>query len=547
MTKLYYILVVLICAVGFAETGIYPSFNSGELSPELHGRIDALKFYSGCRVLENMFIWSQGPVEKRNGTYFVGEVGGEIFPAVPAIPGAAATYKTTYFSEVGAIWGVPLNFTTYATLNLDSSGVARDVGGGIVALPCLGHPFVEGQVIRIEGSTNYDGTPTLTSGTSSTELQFTDTFGAETFDGTETVVQYISLSAGVGRMDQDSDGNIYYGRIGGCTKISVDGTIDTTFYSSGNSATAIGVRVSSDSDYVYIAMGGAGWSTGLKKRNTSDGSEVWSVAAGGTGYNIDIDSDDNVYVCKAGTSGTLAKFTASDGTETDMTDMEGVYDVHVDNALDVVLVGGWERDWAPGTGLYNLAIRTLDNSDGTQIALGGLYDYGSGIVSTYIIGTGHITSYDGYIYVLCNRILYKLDTDLNIIAQTATITYATGLFVDLRGQIVVVYQDYASYQDDIFWFYDTDLNYITKTEHDYYDSMLSSWAATIGGSWVQGNVVFDGNLGTADIPAVPAVEAFSNGLADVPPARLLSFEYNEGDSYIIEAGAGYFRFYKDIK
>lgn len=548
--KLYYILVVLICTVGFAQRGVYTSFNSGELSPELHGRIDALKFYSGCRILENFFVWSQGPVEKRRGTYFIAEVGGEIFPAVPAIPGAAATYRITFISENGAIWGIPLNYPTYTTLTLDAGGAATDIGDGIVGLPCAGNPFIEGQVIRIEGTTNYDGEQTLTSGATASELQFTDSFVTESFDGTETVVQYISLSASANRMDQDDNNIRYFGHniiSSNCiTKVSQDGmTIDTSFFTPGTAfagTTCLGIKVSTNSEYLYAYTDGRQ----LYKFDLSDGSEVWMVSTGTSpGYDIDIDESDNVYVCKQGTSYTLSKFAAADGTETDMTDMggatgtEGGFDVHVDNDMDVVLVGGYDYKIGNDTGLYNLAIRTLDNSDGAQTALGGTYE-AAPLWMTYTIGTQCIKTYGSYIYVLCNDIVYKLDSELNTIAQVNAPTYNSGLFIDLRGNIVVINQ--RGTQNDVFWFYDTGLNYLTKID-GFYTTMLNTWNNY---TWMKGNVVFDGALEIPGTPAVPAVEAFSNGLADVPPARLLSFDYPKEDSYVIEAGAGYMRFYKDV-
>lgn len=50
------------------------SFNSGEISPLLDGRSDLEKYYSGCRLLENMVPLPYGPAERRPGTYFVAEL-----------------------------------------------------------------------------------------------------------------------------------------------------------------------------------------------------------------------------------------------------------------------------------------------------------------------------------------------------------------------------------------------------------------------------------------------------------------------------------------
>lgn len=49
------------------------SFNAGELSELLDGRSDLEKYYSGCRLSENMIPLPYGPSERRPGTYFVAE------------------------------------------------------------------------------------------------------------------------------------------------------------------------------------------------------------------------------------------------------------------------------------------------------------------------------------------------------------------------------------------------------------------------------------------------------------------------------------------
>ena len=53
---------------------IRASFNAGELSPMLDGRVDIAKYGSGCKVLENFIPAMQGPAVRRAGTRFVKEV-----------------------------------------------------------------------------------------------------------------------------------------------------------------------------------------------------------------------------------------------------------------------------------------------------------------------------------------------------------------------------------------------------------------------------------------------------------------------------------------
>ena len=53
---------------------IQTSFNAGELSPALEGRVDLGKYASGCKRLENFIPMIQGPARRRSGTRFVEEV-----------------------------------------------------------------------------------------------------------------------------------------------------------------------------------------------------------------------------------------------------------------------------------------------------------------------------------------------------------------------------------------------------------------------------------------------------------------------------------------
>lgn len=53
---------------------IISSFNAGELSPTLDGRVDLSKYSAGCKRLENFIPMVQGPARRRSGTRFVSEV-----------------------------------------------------------------------------------------------------------------------------------------------------------------------------------------------------------------------------------------------------------------------------------------------------------------------------------------------------------------------------------------------------------------------------------------------------------------------------------------
>jgi len=57
-----------------AITPIINRFNGGEFSPKIDYREDLEKYYSGCRLMENMYAEPYGDASNQPGTYFVNEV-----------------------------------------------------------------------------------------------------------------------------------------------------------------------------------------------------------------------------------------------------------------------------------------------------------------------------------------------------------------------------------------------------------------------------------------------------------------------------------------
>lgn len=53
-----------------AQPTIQPSFNSGEWSPQLYGRVDIEKFHSGAAVLRNFYVDYRGGISTRTGTKY---------------------------------------------------------------------------------------------------------------------------------------------------------------------------------------------------------------------------------------------------------------------------------------------------------------------------------------------------------------------------------------------------------------------------------------------------------------------------------------------
>ncbi|MEE9365880.1 MAG: hypothetical protein V3W44_04250 [Dehalococcoidales bacterium] len=559
-------IIMILAACAWAERGTYNAFTAGEISPDLYGRTDAVKFYRGVQLLENMFVWPHGPVEKRPGTYFVAEiVETTVIPEVPEIPAAGGDYAVTYINELATIWGATLGD---GTLGSRLVGPAVDAGGGIVSLPTTANPYVEGMVILITGaSASYSGLRTLTAGTSATELRFSTGFATETFDGTETVVRFIQgFTAGAGRMDADDGAaNLYVGHGYSSntyvTRVEVDGTLHTdavtfsTLPAIPAAHQATGIKLSADDSDLYVNVAGR-----IYRFDLSDGSETWAVVGGG--FDMDIDASDNTYA-QTGASITT-QFATADGAATQYTFMgdwggggagfgSTTYDIHVDDGLGLVMQGGLQQNNAPANPLelYNFSVRTFDDADGDQLQIGGTFTSGGGAVNnTYTIGTGMITSDGSSIYVLvvtgAGRELFKYGWNGSSLTQQANVAgpvAGSGLFIGANGNVVVANGSGAT--ENVLHFYDTDLNLIDVID-PLPNSMLSTWLSGAGNLWRQGNAVFDGAVATDGTPAVPAETVTSALSGGTPPAILLSFAAIVGDGRIIEAGDQYFTFYKDV-
>jgi hypothetical protein len=454
-----------------------------------------------------------------NGVTITGNV------AVPEVPAVPATYGYTFVSDNGQVFGIPIGdvglFTTF-------SGDANDTGGGIVGLPYASSPFVEGQAVVITGSDNYTGTYTLPAQNDPNEIQITDNYNAETFDGTERAYLAIgSLNASTGRIATDDDGYVYYGTNYSdstyVTKIDVnDGTEDFTALTFDTlpavpgSKTCMGLKISADSTDLYMSN-----QAYVYKFDLSDGSETWAIAGGE--FDMDIDDSNNAYAC---VSNIVTQFATADGATTTYTLMgqskhakiwrNSAYDVHVDDTLGIVCWGGYQYYGGPTAEatpwLYNLAVRTFDDSAGDQVIVGDTREQQVviwTITHTERIPVDYITSDGTNIYVLINanaggNNIYKYSwdgSDLTLEDSSVGIdaTSADGIFMDAWDNLVVV--NNAAGGTTIYFYDPNDLSALGNVG-GYLNNVADAWSGT-GGIYTQGNAIANGDLGTASVPAVP--------------------------------------------
>jgi hypothetical protein len=457
--------------------------------------------------------------------------------------------KYTYYTDDAYMWGAPLFGTQL--VSLDKGGAAVDVGGGIVGLPMRCHPFIAGDVLSISGTTNYNGTYTLAASTTADELHIADSYVAETFDGSEILLKVIEdLETGSARADQDASGNIYINHIYNAesnsyiTKIEPDGTFVTdavtftTLPAVPESATCFGIKLTDDDEFLYVLINNI-----LYKFDLSDGSEVWAVSPVGY-YDIDVDANDRVYASVSNNVSVVDPATGIASSLSNMgdriggTDFNYVYDIHIDRRLGLVCEGGYQSRVAAGDAavLYNFAVRTLDNNYGDYLAVGGTY-VSIGMEHTYKISVGCIASNGQYIYVLIadsanptrtiykyswNTITYSLELEASITAPGSSL----GIHFDAFGHLVVVQQDGT--KTDPLWFYDADLNYITKVENFPVD-FCSTWGG-VGHIWKQGVAMDYRGIKPGQLDANPADIIYDLATNERYGARL-GGDYIDTDSF----------------
>ena len=96
-------------------TPILTTFNGGEMSALLYGRVDFKKYPNSCRLLENMIPLAQGPATRRTGTRYVSDTRNHLaawllpfeFSTVQAYVIEATDQKFRFFKDRGRIESPP--------------------------------------------------------------------------------------------------------------------------------------------------------------------------------------------------------------------------------------------------------------------------------------------------------------------------------------------------------------------------------------------------------------------------------------------------------
>ena len=93
-------------------TPLKTSFNSGELSPRLAGRVDLDKYANGCSVMQNFVPLIQGPIERRPGTRFVATAKNQFENDRTYLAKFEYNYQQSFILEFGNYYVIHLGGST---------------------------------------------------------------------------------------------------------------------------------------------------------------------------------------------------------------------------------------------------------------------------------------------------------------------------------------------------------------------------------------------------------------------------------------------------
>ena len=418
--------------------------------------------------------------------------------AVPASESTSASYHTVLMKDSSNL--LVLYGDSRTGLHLDADGVARDLGSGNkVGLPCTAHPFTSGDTIRIGGTTYYDLAPptTVEAETTANEIVIVRPAGfiAETFDGTESVVTYLSniFEGNVTDGFPAVYGDYMYVPLNNgvdatciCRVNLADYTVDLDFFDAptpayGATEKCTAVAITDDGQFLYMNMVNYFISRPrVLKYNVSTGAFVWSyVPSGGSdAYQCAVDSNDMCYTANHRNTGTglnEACRIKADGSSVDqwykVDSPNGHNCVILDEDNDQVFFFGSKTQ--SGSTVYDHMMFRFD------------LDTYAAEIRTSITGT--VNADKVYIAQMYNDEIFLLQR---------TFTYngeSKNIFV-LNKDLEVQHSLYSQYAATI-WFANGYLyvaknssSYVGDDTIDYYDPTDLSYLGSIYAGSVQGNV-----------------------------------------------------------
>lgn len=268
---------------------ILSSFNAGELSPRLAGRVDVGKYANGCKVLENFIPLIQGPAMRRGGTRFAAEVKNS----------ADRTWlirfefnvQQTYFLEFGDKY---IRFYTNRGVLLDG-GLPYEIAapwlaGDLTAADgTFNLRFVESNDVVYICHPNYSPRKLSRLGNTNWQLATLQTTGGpfKTINSDSAITVYASAATGTGITLNSSSAIFQLGHAGSLFYMGQKSVVDVKTWEAGKSVTVGDLRRSDGKNYKALNTATTG---GNKPIHTSgavydgDTGVQWQYQDPGYGY-----------------------------------------------------------------------------------------------------------------------------------------------------------------------------------------------------------------------------------------------------------------------
>ena len=137
------------------STSVFTNFTSGEISPTAGARIDITQYNNSAREIENGVVQIQGGVEKRPGTYYVGPTKfvGKKARLIPFKYNFTQEFMMEFGEKYTRLFANGGGFTPKVQGNAKAITLAANNGSGAIRITCVGHGFVSGNTVVIEGVT----------------------------------------------------------------------------------------------------------------------------------------------------------------------------------------------------------------------------------------------------------------------------------------------------------------------------------------------------------------------------------------------------------
>jgi hypothetical protein len=178
---------------------IQSSFNSGEWTPSLYGRVDLQKYHSGAALIRNFFVDYRGGATTRPGTRFVQRARNTTFRLIPFV----ASFSVTYVLEFGPGYvrfyyqGSPVTETPKTITSATSANPG--------VFTSTAHGYVNGDWILLTGFpsgwTSLNGNWYIITAAAANTFQLTDlygnaisTLGFPAFSGTSSAQRHYTLT-----------------------------------------------------------------------------------------------------------------------------------------------------------------------------------------------------------------------------------------------------------------------------------------------------------------------------------------------------------------